>query len=134
MTDDMSGRVIGFVGVYHADGGPLGEAKYLIGKLLGSTHCSLCDITHSPMRRKPEWDRMVARLGAPVALLHLNELGPDVDAETQAVGSPVVLARLADDSLATVLSPTDLDRLDGSVDSFERALHTALARAGLKLA
>ena len=53
------------VGVYHADGGPIGEARYVIGKLLGTAHCALCDITHSPVRRKREWDRMVAELGLP---------------------------------------------------------------------
>jgi len=33
--------VIELIGVYHADGGPIGEAKYVIGKFLGRAHCSL---------------------------------------------------------------------------------------------
>ena len=40
------------VKAYHADGGPIGEVRYIIGKLLGTAHCALCDITHSPFRRK----------------------------------------------------------------------------------
>ena len=50
------------VGVYDADGGLRGEAAYLWGRLRGTTHCGLCDITHSSVRRKASWDRMVASL------------------------------------------------------------------------
>ena len=62
------------VGVYDADGGLLGEAAYVWGKVRGTRHCGLCDITHSAVRRKAEWDRMAASLPVPVRLLHLNEL------------------------------------------------------------
>ncbi len=116
----------GLVGVYHADGGPIGEAKYVVGKLLGTAHCALCDITHSPVRRKPAWDRMVADLGLPFELLHLNEMSPDVATATAAHGSPVVLARLSDGTVAPVLLPEALDRLGGSVEAFAAALQEAL--------
>ena len=66
------------VGVYDADGGLLGEAAYVWGKIRGTRHCSLCDITHGRVRRKPEWDQMVADLGIPLDLVHLNELPTDV--------------------------------------------------------
>ena len=72
------------VGVYDADGGLLGEAAYVWGKLRGTRHCSLCDITHELVRRKPEWDRMVAEIGTPVDLVHLNEMPPDV------IGAPPI--------------------------------------------
>ena len=39
------------VGVYHADGSLLGEARYVVGKILGRAHCSLCDITHDMVRK-----------------------------------------------------------------------------------
>jgi hypothetical protein len=120
--------VTGLVGVYHADGGPIGEAKYVIGKLIGTAHCALCDITHSPLRRKPAWDRMVAGLGVSFELLHLNEMPPDVAAATARHGSPLVLGRLPDGTVAPVLLPEDLDALDGSVDSFAVALRSALSR------
>jgi hypothetical protein len=118
------------VGVYHADGGPLGEVKYIIGKLMGTAHCALCDITHSPVRRKPQWDAMVTRLGLPVTLLHLNEQPRDVAAATATCGTPTLLARLADGTLLPVLGPADLERLDGSVDAFERSVVGALEQAG----
>ena len=34
-------------GVYHADGGLLGELRYVMGVAFRGEHCSLCDITHS---------------------------------------------------------------------------------------
>lgn len=81
------------VGVYDADGGLLGEAAYVWGKVRGTRHCGLCDITHSAVRRKAEWDRMAASLPVPVRLLHLNELDDDLRAAVAAAGAPVVLAR-----------------------------------------
>ena len=61
-----SDGVVELVGVYNADGGVAGEVRYVVGHLLGRAHCSLCDITHSPVRRKRAWDRMVGRTGCPV--------------------------------------------------------------------
>ena len=39
-------------GVYHADGGIVGELRYVFGKLRGTAHCALCDITHSYVSEK----------------------------------------------------------------------------------
>jgi len=116
------------IGVYHADGGLAGEAKYVIGKLLGTAHCALCDITHSPVRRKPAWDAMVARVGVPFRLLHLNELTDELVGAVAGSGSPVVLQRTAD-RLSVLLGPDELETLGGSVDAFEQAVRTALNRA-----
>jgi hypothetical protein len=118
----------GLVGVYHADGGPIGEAKYVIGKLMGTAHCALCDITHSPVRRKPAWDRMVAELGVPFTLLHLNEMPPEIAAATARHGSPAVFARFSNGTVEPVLLPAGLEILGGSVDAFSAALRAALAR------
>jgi hypothetical protein len=112
------------VGVYHADGGLVGEARYVIGHLLGTAHCALCDITHSPLRRKPAWDAMVARLGVPVRLVHRNERTPD-EAAVSGESTPCVLARTAAGSLQVLLGPDDLE-LGGSVEAFESALRSRL--------
>jgi hypothetical protein len=125
---EPTSALTGLVGVYHADGGPIGEAKYMVGKLLGTAHCALCDITHSPVRRKPEWDRMVAALGVPFELLHLNEMPADIAAATARHGSPVVLARLPRGRVEPVLLPAELEVLGGSVQSFARALRAALGQ------
>ena len=116
------------IGVYHADGGPVGEARYILGKILGTAHCALCYVTHSPVRRKPQWDAMVTRLGTPVTLLHLNEQPPDVAAATRDAGTPVVLARLDDGSLHVALTPAELDQMGGSVSDFESAVVTSIHR------
>ena len=118
--------VTALIGVYDADGGPIGEAKYVLGKILGTAHCALCDITHSPVRRRPAWDQMVGRLGLPFTLVHLNEMAPDVAEQVAASGSPAVLARRADGCLTTLLSPDQLEVLGGSLPRFESVLVSAL--------
>lgn len=117
---------VALVGVYHARGGWRGETAYVVGKLLGTAHCALCDVTHSPVRRKPAWDAAVQRLGLPVELLHLDEQRPDVAAVTAASGTPVVLVRRADDTLEVLLAPAELETLGGSVEAFEAAARAAL--------
>jgi hypothetical protein len=123
-----AGPVTAYVGVYDADGGPVGEVRYVVGHLLGRLHCGLCDVTHSPLRRRPAWDAMVGRLGVPFELLHRNELAGDVTAAVRSSGLPVVLGRRADGSLVPVLGAVELDGLHGSVDAFERALRAATDR------
>jgi hypothetical protein len=66
--------VVAYTGIYNADGGLVGEVRYVVGHLLGTAACALCDITHSPVRRKPEWDRFVARLGTPFVVLTATQL------------------------------------------------------------
>lgn len=128
MTGQNPGPVVGLVGVYRADGGPIGEIRYILGRMMGTAHCALCDVTHSPVRRKPAWDALVARLGLPVELLHLNEMPPEVAAAVGIHGAPVVLARMADGGLEPVLGPDELESLGGSVGAFGAALDQALAR------
>ncbi len=121
--------------MYDADGGLVGEARYVIGHLLGRTECALCDITHSPVRRKPAWDRMVAGLGVPFRLRHRNELADDrpAAAAVRAAGLPLVVARLADGRVLPVLARDDLAGLHGSIEAFERVLRAALVDAGAPL-
>jgi len=113
------------IGVYDADGGLLGEAAYLWGKARGTRHCSLCDITHSNIRRRPAWDRLVAALGVPVDLLHLNELSDDVAEAVGDHGAPVILSRTAH-GLHPLVLPAELDGLDGSLEALGDLLRTRL--------
>ncbi len=124
------GRLVELVGVYRADGGPLGELRYVAGKMTGSAHCGLCDITHGSVRRRPEWDEMVARLGVPVVLMHLNEMTREVTAAVRDAGAPVVLGRNDEGALMTLLAGEQLDALQGSVEEFERALLARLEERG----
>jgi hypothetical protein len=126
MPREKEQRVVDrILGVYNADGGIVGELKYIVGHVLGTVHCALCDITHSPIRRKREWDALVAELEIPVDLRHLNELD---DRERAAVGdsAPVVLVD-RDGTLEPLLDAAALDALDGSVSAFGIAVRAALA-------
>lgn len=116
------------LGVYDADGGVRGELAYVVGHLLGRAECALCDITHSPVRRKPAWVAMTTRLAVPVRVVHRNEASADERAAWAEVGLPVVLGRHADGSHSVLLMREDLVELDGSVERFERALTAALGR------
>jgi hypothetical protein len=113
------------LGVYNANGGLVGEVRYIVGHLLGTVSCALCDITHSPVRRKREWDALVTELGVQVDLRHLNELDAR---EAAAVGdrAPVVLVD-RNGLLEPLLDASQLDALDGSVSAFGVALRAALA-------
>ncbi|MBA4247054.1 MAG: hypothetical protein C0444_01990 [Microbacterium sp.] len=113
------------LGVYNANGGLVGEVRYIVGHLLGTTSCALCDITHSPIRRKREWDALVAELGIHVDLRHLNELD---ERESAAVGeqAPIVLVE-RNGMLEPLLDAAQLDVLDGSVSAFGVAVRDALA-------
>jgi hypothetical protein len=117
------------VGVYDADGGLLGEAAYVWGRLRGSRHCSLCDITHSPWRRKSQWDAMAAGLPVPMRLLHRNELDEQLTATVARVGTPIVLARVEDD-WRVVAVDAELSAADGSVEHLGTLLREWLAVAG----
>ena len=121
------------IGVYRANGGPLGEVAYVLGKLVGRAHCSLCDVTHSPVRRKAEWDRMTATLGVPFELVHLNECAAELHRLVPSKDTaPAVVAEVAG-RLEVLLAAAELERLSGSVVAFEQALHRALDRHSLTL-
>lgn len=121
------------VGVYDADGGLLGELRYVLGKILGRAHCGLCDVTHAALRQKPEWTAMVGRLGVPVALLHRNEMSAEVSEAVAAHRLPLVLARLDDARLVVLVEAEPLDCLGGSVAGFEQAVRDGFVRHGWQL-
>jgi hypothetical protein len=119
--------VTSLIGVYDADGGLLGEAAYVWGRLRGTRHCALCDITHSAVRRKRAWDATVARLGVPFDLLHLNEMPADVAAVVRESGAPVVLARTGD-GVVPLVGADELETAGGSVDAFVQLVEERLVR------
>jgi hypothetical protein len=131
MDAAVPARPTRLVGVYRADGSLRGEIAYVVGHLLGRTHCALCDVTHSPVRRKAGWDRMVARLGVPFELVHMDER----DAATRAVvvtwdDAPAVLVEV-DGDLTVLLRDDEIDAVHGDVDGFEALLRSSLAARGL---
>ena len=111
-----------YLGIYDADGGLAGELRYVIGHLFGTAECALCDITHSQIRRKPAWDRMVATLAVPFDLRHRNELTAAEQAATAGMDLPVVAAELPDGRFITVLDAAALAACDGDPDRLRAAL------------
>lgn len=114
--------IVRYTAIYNADGGIVGEVRYVIGHLFGTVECALCDITHSPVRRKPEWDRMLVRLGVPMTVLHRNELDATLTAALGTTPLPAVFAHHPDGSITVALTARQLDALRGSVYKFESAL------------
>ncbi len=114
--------VVRYVGIYDADGGLAGELRYVVGHLLGTAECALCDITHSPVRRRPAWDRMVAALGVPFELRHRNELDAALTAALRGVALPTVVAELADGRITEVVDRTALAGCGGSIERFAEVL------------
>ncbi|MFC0098567.1 hypothetical protein ACFFKH_13665 [Micromonospora marina] len=130
MTDHAR-TVRGFTGVYHADGGIRGELAYVVGKLLGRTRCGLCDVTHGPVRRKQQWDDLVARLGVSFHLVHLDERDSAVRDVSQGA-TPCVIAH-TDAGPILVLDPGEVDAAKGDVETFAELLRHALTQHALDL-
>ncbi|MEN9955118.1 MAG: hypothetical protein RLZZ41_782 [Actinomycetota bacterium] len=119
------------IGVYNADGGIVGELKYFFGHLIGVAKCELCDVTHSPIRRKASFDKLAQDLkvefGLEFALKHLNER-TESEIRASSGQEPCVLAQYADGSLGMFLDRAELAVVKGDVAKFE-----GLVRARLRL-
>lgn len=117
------------IGVYKADGGFIGEVSYFLGHLIGARECSLCDITHSPIKKKTEFKafekRLLADFDIAVRLVHMNER-TDSELKASEGREPCVLLQHADGSLSMFLDFVELKAVDGSVKSFEKLVRSRL--------
>lgn len=117
------------IGVYNADGGFAGEVAYFFGHLVGIRHCTLCDVTHSPIRKKAEFANLQERLRAEFdiefVLVHKNERTPEELAASEG-REPCVLIEGEQGDLAMILDWNDLKLAKGKVASFERILRSKL--------
>ena len=123
-------KPVRLVGVYNADGGVIGELKYFLGHLIGTAKCELCDITHSPIRRKASWDRLAAELkseyGLDFDLKHLNER-TEKEALASKAKEPCVLAEYPDGSLGMFLDRQELRVVGGDFERFGKLVRARLA-------
>lgn len=126
---DQGGDLTEILGVYNADGGLRGEAAYVVGKVLGRVHCGLCDVTHSPVRRKQTWDALVARSRVPLRVVHRNELEAHEAEALVGLQLPCVLGRRRDGGYDVLLDADALNALGGSVEAFADALPPGVLRA-----
>ena len=113
------------VGIFDADGGLRGELRYVIDKLAGRGHCSLCDITHgmNPLGKR-SFKEVCAVAGVTMTLLHRDEASGE---QLAAAGElPAVLA--GSGGTWRVLVPAgDLAACEGSPGKLLEFVETRLA-------
>jgi len=124
-----SSRILRLIGVYDADGTIRGELAYWIGARLGRRHCSLCDITHGSVRRRPEWNACQAVLPVPFDTFHRDDQPAQVRAAADDQ-APVVVAQ-TEHGHALLLTTSDIGACDGSSDRLVEAIERAATRRGL---
>lgn len=117
------------IGVYNADGGILGELSYVLGHLIGVRSCSLCDISHSPVKMKSAFKQLQRELLAKhrisLKMIHRNERN---ERETRASENrePCMLLEHEDQSISMFLDSAELKTLAGNVESFEKLIYSRL--------
>jgi hypothetical protein len=125
----MQSKVKTLIGVYKADGGFIGEVSYFLGHLVGTTQCSLCDITHSPIMKKREFKEFESRLsskhGIEMRLVHMNERSP-AELTASSGREPCVLIEHEDGAISMFLDFEELKAAGGKVSSFEKLVQTRL--------
>ena len=111
------------IGIYNAKGSVVGEVQYFFGKLLGQTHCALCDITHGSFTEKAGFSRSRDALTIPFENLHLDEL--DSQLESYRDFAPCVGA--ISKSVPTLLITTsELGQCHGDVTRFVQLLNSKI--------
>lgn len=117
------------IGIYKADGGLVGELTYFFGHLVGVRSCSLCDITHSPVKKKKSYkaleQHMLAEHGIQMRMIHLNERN-ERELKASEGREPCVLLEYPDQSISMFLDATDLKALSGSVSSLKKLITSRL--------
>ena len=117
-------RFTEIVGVYNADGSWTGELRYVMGKIMGTAHCDLCDITHGLVRQKQAFTDLCDRLPVPIRTIHLDERSEDLAAFTQDK-TPYVVGRTAG-GWVMLMDASDLAACGKDVANFERVLRDRL--------
>ena len=117
------------IGVYKADGGILGEVSYFLGHLIGTRECNLCDITHSPIKKKAKFKQFEKTLlkerGIQMKLVHMNER-TEAELAASKGREPCVLLQYPDGSISMFLDYVELKAASGSVSSFAKLVESRL--------
>jgi len=117
------------IGIYKADGGIRGELTYFFGHLIGVRSCSLCDISHSPIKKKASFkeleQHMLTEHGIVVRMIHLNERN-EREKKASEGREPCMLLEYPDESISMFLDSTDLKALSGKVSSLKKLILTRL--------
>jgi hypothetical protein len=117
------------IGIYKADGGIVGELSYFFGHLVGVRSCSLCDISHSPIMKKPSFKalekHLLAQHAIAMRMIHLNERN-DREQKASEGREPCILLEYPDQSISMFLDSSDLTALSGSVSSLKKLIESRL--------
>jgi len=113
------------IGVYHANGGIMGELKYVAGKFFGSAHCSLCDITHNNTGKKDTWKKCEQKLSIPIDFVHLNERNQKLQEYTRNL-TPCIVGKTSTNYVMLV-SKKELDSCEGNPDTLTHLLEKRLS-------
>ncbi|MGI9577298.1 MAG: hypothetical protein ACR2OH_03770 [Microthrixaceae bacterium] len=112
--------------VYDADKGLKGEVSYLFGLMKGK-HCALCDITHSGIRRKSDFEQLTCSLPVPVEVIYRNQQDPALAEFTGAQGAGAVVVASTEAGLRVLMDDTALIDCSGDVDTFAAELASRLS-------
>jgi hypothetical protein len=117
------------IGVYKADGGIAGELAYFFGHLIGTQSCSLCDISHSPIKKKSAFKALERELlekhSIAVRMIHMNERN-ERELKASAGREPCILLEYPDESISMFLDSVDLKALSGNVSSLHKLIESRL--------
>ena len=102
-------------GIYHGDGGLIGEIKYVAGALFRRQHCSLCDITHKIAWEKSDMKQLRKNFDVPFHVVHLNERPEDLSLYSEGI-TPILVAK-TDSGFITIASDKELKYCSASVQS-----------------
>ena len=118
-------------GVYHADGGLLGELRYVMGVAFRGQHCSLCDITHSVAWEKGEMKKWRKTSEIPFHLVHLNERTEEVKQATDGK-TPCIVAKTSS-GFVMLATDKELTSFNGSVEFLKDHIERQLSENPPKL-
>ena len=118
-----------YFAIYDADGTLSGELGYALGKLAGTRHCALCDISHgwNPIG-KAGW-RKDSGLSCQLQWLHRDEQSPDLAAYT--LGKLPLVVEQGNDGFRTLLDSEKLEACGGDYEAFLTLLEAEVSGAAL---
>ena len=114
-----------YFAIYDADGTLFGEVGYVLGKLAGTRHCALCDLSHGwNPRGKAPW-RADSGLSCRLQWLHRDEQSAALAAYT--AGRLPLVVEQREDGFRTLLNAEKLEACDGDYDAFLAMLEAQVA-------
>ena len=111
------------VGIYNAKGSLIGELQYFWGKIRGTAHCALCDITHGKLKEKPLFKKCKQDLEIPFELLHLDELNPELE---QFIDNAPCVIGVNENKYYLIINSEELEICQSNVEDFSNLLNSKI--------